>query len=77
MEVSDILMFAIGSKHVCASIDKTTDVRFIFPSASKYLRPSSSTCIEELTLAVTMDYDVFKMSWINAIASMESGFQRM
>ncbi|EFX75239.1 hypothetical protein DAPPUDRAFT_323488 [Daphnia pulex] len=49
----DILMFATGAKHFCAAMEKTIDVRFVFPSANSYPRPSSSTCSEELTLSLT------------------------
>jgi hypothetical protein len=73
----DILMFATGAKHFCAAMDKKIDVRFVFPSANSYPRPSSSTCSEELTLSVTMDYDLFKTSWVEAVASMQTGFQRV
>jgi hypothetical protein len=73
----DILMFATGAKHFCVAMDKKIDVRFVFPSANSYPRPSSSTCSEELTLSVTMDYDLFKTSWVEAIASMKTGFQRV
>lgn len=77
MEVADIVMFATGSRHVCASMDKTIGVRYVYPELNNYPRPSASTCSEELTLAVTFDYNVFKAAWVEAVASLESGFPRL
>jgi hypothetical protein len=44
----------------CVTMKKKIDVRFISPSANSYPRPLLSTCNEELILAVTMYYHLFK-----------------